>query len=288
MVGRLVSEGAIAIVIDGLSERTAADGRDQVEAFLDKFVPRQFIITSRNDIGGNRFSTVRVGPIRSEDSLDRFMAEHLALDRVVNDSSCSRIPNDEGVSVPATRRSEAKAILCAFFNDQSPADGQHELSIPPLAVRLATDLILKDKLIPNTYHQLIIEYVGALCPSGRIRSDDFLRAARCTARDCVEWETARVLSRSSERLRGLLSKEAEKTIPFRAPDDATLSETLVLDLLVQSGLLTAHRESVVFQYDPIAEFLAVGYVMVTEQEYALGEPPSGTGLARAWAQVSSS
>jgi hypothetical protein len=105
-------------------------------------------------------------------------------------------------------------------------------------------------------------YAISLRPGDRIRADDFLRAARCLASECAEWTTGRILAKSSERLRGVLSKEAEKTTAFRpVAGNPALSDADVFDLSVASGLLSTDIRSglTAFQDDPVAEYLAASY-----------------------------
>jgi hypothetical protein len=226
MVRALARAGLVLPILDGLSERSVEAAAAELGGLLRSGAFRHLIITSRDGAPERGFHEVRIGPLEGE--------------RLAGFVRC--YGSDETV-VAALRR----------FTHGRP--------IRPLLARLAVDQMQLVGALPGSRAELIQEYVRALRPrgDGAVCEDDFLRAARLSARACVgDAQAPRAVT--ADYLRGFFAAEA-RALPFVDGAGREVPAARLYDQLLQCGLLQRSVERTVaytrFSDDPIAEYLYV-------------------------------
>lgn len=230
MVARLVQQGRLVVVLDGLSERRVEEHQHrEILDLLRSGTLRHLVATSRDpagddfDFGDSR--EVRVGPLAQE-RLEEFVATYVEPGRVA----------------------EVLEGLAALGKGEP---------IRPLFARLAIRQLEETGEVPSHYADLVQRYVEALRPRDdrAINRADFFRAARIAAKACTEnaWAPRTI---SSDILRGQLSNEP---LPFRTEDGQDVEVDQVIEQLRRCGLLESTTvmavERIRFAHDPIAEYL---------------------------------
>ena len=240
MIRKLGHMGLLLPIVDGLSERRVANPVGQVTELVRSGAFRHLLVTSRDAAPEpSPFHEINVGPME-DDCLEAFVREH----------------------------SGATNVNRFLTEIRRLTQGQ---PIGPLFARLAVDQLRQGGTLPESYATLVQDYVRAIRPKGEhaLREDDFLRAARVTARLCLDEE---LVPRpvAADFLRGHLTATGE-TLAFE-DEKGTIGAGSVIDQLLQCGLL--QRDVVLavphvkFAEDPVAEYLTAADVVAQGPEAA--------------------
>jgi hypothetical protein len=229
MIRKLGHRARLLLIVDGVSERSVSAASEAAAVFSNgEFTT--VVITARTP--GSKtagFSETHVGPLE-QGQLKKFILE------LYSDSRLARR------IVPILKKLSAGA------------------PIRPLFVRLLAARSESDRTAVTTYPGLIQEYVMELAPSGpsTLRSSEFLRAARVSARFCT---LANNVPQPVD-LRSLFGYLAAQKPPFLRSDGTPVnneSAAEVLDQLIVSGVLQREIllgvEYVRFAEDVVAEYL---------------------------------
>lgn len=231
----LARTGRLVLVLDGLSERRAADAVIELRRAAALF--RHVVVTSRDAAPDGEFRQVEVGSLAGP-ALRRFVAKH-----------APGFDTDQVIQELATVGSG--------------------VSLRPLLARMAIQRLVSGDRLPDSIHGMIWEYVRGIRPSGRdrIREDHYLTLATFVAFHSVlpgfvPRETSRETLMHTWGLEG-------GAIQISREDGAALSVESALDQMVSCGLLS-DSVSVIprvrFREDPIAEALAARHLYLRRKK----------------------
>ncbi len=240
MVTIMGAKGLILPILDSLSERDVDDADGQLSSAVAEGWLKSVIVTSRAGLpdgqAWEKFEQIATCPLKLNDVADYVSAY-----------------------VPENKRKIVRERLESFLTDDS------ELS--PLFLRFAIEQAMKQDITSTDAVQLVLQYVEEL-RDGKLdfNPDDMLRSACIVAIESIR-ESLAPREVSADYLRAALTSEADKE-PFMNNDGSKkLSAAVVLDYLIQSGLVmrNKHNRNLQFVHDSVAEHLAA-YWMATRKD----------------------
>ena len=266
MVKVLGAAGLVVPLVDSLSERANDDVLEMVAAAVSNNDFRHLVMTSRKKRpDGQVWQGVRQivpRPLLRRD-VTRFVATYL----------------------PEASRREVETVKQRIApmvdTGQMPS---------PLFLRFAVAQAEKGQLKTMDRLSLILEYLEALRENRiDLHGSDMRRAAAIAAIESVQDE---LRPKEVQEQRVLWALNAERnSMEFRnAAGTEDLAPAKVLEMLIQSGLLTRGTDRLQFAYDPVAEYLVAWWV----GECAAGsletlrrrmERADGTELGRAYQEI---
>jgi hypothetical protein len=228
LLQKLGGSAQILAIVDGVSERRMLDAVDQVELFERDSGFRLLVVTSRDEPRNlGKWVVVKVGPVEPQQIIKVLHAYR----------------------IPSQRIDELEVILIAFVKNKSASQ---------LLLRIAIENLLRGLMLPQTYAELVQQYVLGLRPVLLFSEDDFLRLARLAAEGCVLPSLAPTQV-TSEYMIGFLAKESLIT-PFITVAGTVMLAAAALDELVRCGLMfrlfVRGSGYVGFSEDPVSEYLA--------------------------------
>ncbi len=238
-VRKLGHTGRLVLLVDGLSERrvrgaTDVTPADQLADLFRSGAFRHLLVTSRDEPPADGpFKTISVGPLEGP-RLAEFVRVYY------------QGPNLEEVesALDEWRRGEP---------------------VRPLFARRAIERLASGHPLPDSWPQLVVDYVAALRPTGKgaLDPESFLRAARLTAYACVEENLASQIV-AEDALGTRLREDGDRT-PFMGVEGVEVGWQAVLKQMVVCGLIERRERLSYGQYqfgeDPIAEYLAAIYAI---------------------------
>jgi hypothetical protein len=236
---KLLRSGRLILVVDGLTERRVTASENQVTDLVRRGTVRNLIVTSRDAPPKDSiFRKLSIGPL-DDSRLADFVRAYAGADEL------------EGILVALRRLS------------------QHQ-PMRPLFARLAIERLHGGGKLPDSYPQLILDYVLAVRPTGQnaLSESDFLRVVRIIAFACVRDNLA-ASDVTIEFLRGRIDAESDR-LPLTDDSEQEVSSTAIINQLISCGLLQRSVEfassHLRFAEDLIAEYLAAMHIVNQENE----------------------